>query len=400
MKEKFDLLLNEYLKDESTVVNSNKAYYIEFVKNMPEYLYKYFDKDKYLVKASVGAGQKSEIPWVCIFNRKITTSATQGIYICYLFKSDMSGFYLVLGQGITTFTELYGVDKYKNIKKVAEYFRNLINDKRFSTDPIDLKGTKELAKGYEQGTIISKYYAKTNYSERELLEDLMDFKEIYEGICENMMDSSYMDIVNNVVNQMDLSYVAAEEAKRIIEKTLIEEKEVKETQEVTLEKVNIPKYRKKNRYAGIAKRTNRKVDYIKKAKTNAKNGLLGEELVMTYEKERLINLGRKDLAEKIRWISKEDDGTGYDIISFDVDEFGEVQEKYIEVKTTEENDMNAFYISVNELKVMEKLKSQYYIYRIYNLKTRNPKVFILGYQDFKNKIDLAVESYVANIKRE
>ena len=400
MKEKFDLLLNEYLKDESALVDSNKEYYIEFVKHMPEYLYHYFDKEKYLVKASVGAGQKSEIPWLCIFNRKITTSATQGIYICYLFKSDMSGFYLVLGQGITTFTELYGMDKYKNIKKVAKYFRNLINDNKFSTDAIDLKGTKGLAKGYEQGTIISKYYDKTNDSEEELLTDLMDLKKIYDGICENMKDSSYMDIVNNVVNQLELPYITADEARKLIEKTLIEEKQTEVTEKVALEQVEIPKYKKKNKYAQITKKTNKKVDYIKKAKTNAKNGLLGEELVMMYEKEELIKLGRNDLAEKIRWVSKEDDGTGYDIISFDVGKYNTVQEKYIEVKSTEENNTSAFYISTNELKVMEQFKSQYYIYRVYNLKTKNPKVFILGYEDFKNKIELTVESYVANLKKE
>ena len=142
MKEKFDLLLREYLKDDSKLVNSSKEYYLEFVKNLPEDLYKYFDKEKYLIKASIGAGQKSEIAWLCIFNRNVTTSATQGIYICYLFKSDMSGFYLVLGQGITTFADLYGIEKYKNIEKVAKYFKNLIDDNKFSRENIDLKEKK------------------------------------------------------------------------------------------------------------------------------------------------------------------------------------------------------------------------------------------------------------------
>lgn len=40
----------------------------------------------------------------------------------------MSGFYLVLGQGITTFNALYGFQKYVNINKVAEYFKDLINN--------------------------------------------------------------------------------------------------------------------------------------------------------------------------------------------------------------------------------------------------------------------------------
>lgn len=396
MKEKFDILLNEYLNDDSVLVDSNKNYYIEFIKNVPEYLYNYFDKEKYLIKASVGAGQKNEIPWLCIFNKNITMSATKGIYICYLFKSDMSGFYLVLGQGITTFEELYKKEKYNNIKKVAEYFKNLISNNRFSKDPIDLKGTKGLAKGYEAGTIISKYYAKDNYTGEEIINDLIVLKGIYDEICENMAEHTYMDIVDNVLGHIESLYTIAEEAEKMIKETINEDEHTESI--VLLEQVDIPTYKRKNKYAEITKKSIKKIDYFKKAKSNAKNGLLGEELVIIYEKERLTKLGRSDLAEKIKWISKEDDSTGYDIVSFDIREFNNVREKYIEVKSTEENDTNTFYISANELKAMESLKRQYFIYRVYNVKSDNPKVFVLGYDDFKNKIDLTVESYVARIK--
>lgn len=137
MKNYFDILLNNFLLDNSQFVDSTQDYYVKFVRELPQYLYRYFDNNKYLIKASVGVGQKSEIPWLCIYNRNITTSATKGIYICYLFQSDMSGFYLVLGQGITTFDELYGSQKYVNINKVAEYFKTLINNENFSKESID-----------------------------------------------------------------------------------------------------------------------------------------------------------------------------------------------------------------------------------------------------------------------
>lgn len=398
MKKEFDILLNEYLQDKSSFVDSNKSYYNEFIRNLPTDLYKYFDKEKYLIKASMGAGQKSEIPWLCIFNKKITIAATKGIYICYLFKSDMSGFYLVLGQGITTFAELYSKQKYNNIRKVAEYFRNLIDDDKFDKKAIDLKGTKGLSKGYEAGTIISKYYEKGSYSDKQLIDDLLELKNIYDEICQNMVESTYMDIVYNVVKNMEESYIMIEEAEKIIKETLKEDKIIDEKTIATIEKVDIPKYKKKNKYSDITKKTIKKIDYLKKAKSNLKNGLLGEELVINYEKERLINLGRKDLAEKIKWVSKEDDSIGYDIISFDVEKLDDVKEKYIEVKSTDESSNNAFYISVNELKTMEKLKDQYFVYRVYNVNSKNPKMFILEYEDFKNKIDLSVEGYVAKIK--
>ena len=398
MKEYIDILMNDYLKDESKLVNSNQNYYKKFVKEFPSYLYNYFDKNKYLIKSSTGAGQKNEIPWLCIFNKNVTSSATQGIYICFLFRKDMSGFYLVLGQGITTFENLYKKDKFENITKVADYFKNLINVENFSKEKIDLRSNNKIAKGYEYGTIISKYYDKNSYSEKKLLDDLMNLKTIYDNICENLIDESYMDIVNNVIHNMLPDYIFANEANKMIEQSILEESNLEEAEIVILRLVDIPKNNKKNKYSDIQKKTIKKIDYVQKAKSNARNGLLGEELVIAYEQNRLRNIGREDLAENIKWISKEDDTIGYDIISFDVDNNNNVQEKYIEVKTTESSsDKNVFYISANEVSVAEKLKEKYFIYRIFNIK-KNPSVFVLNYSDFKDKIELSINSYMASIK--
>ena len=47
---------------------------------------------------------------------------------------------------------------------------------------------------------------------------------------------------------------------------------------------------------------------------------------------------------------------------------------------------------------MEKLKDQYFIYRVFNLKTKHPEVFVLDYNDFIAKIELSIDSYMASIK--
>ncbi|MCR5483349.1 MAG: DUF3578 domain-containing protein [Bacilli bacterium] len=398
MKDKIEVLMNEYLSDSSTNVDSNKNYYKVFVKELPEYLYRYFDSNKYLIKASVGVGQRSEIPWVCIFNKGVTKSATNGIYICYLFRKDMSGFYLELGQGITTFEELYGKDKNKNVDKVANYFKSLIDSEEFNKDAIDLRGKKELSKGYEHGTIISKYYEKDGLDEEELINDLNTLKKIYDDICDNLVDQTYMDIVNNVIQNMDPSSIVINQANAILDELLFEETDDKDAEIITLEQVDIPTSKKKNKYSGIRKKTIKKIDQMKKSKTNAKNGLLGEQLVMAYEQDRLNSIGRGDLAEKIKWISKDDDTIGYDILSFDIDENSNVVEKYIEVKTTEGPSDSVFYISANEIGTMNKFKNLYYIYRVFKVKTKKPEVFVLNYSDFKDKIELKVSDYVAGIK--
>ena len=58
--------------------------------DIPEDLYEtgLVDREKYLITASVGAGNWAMIPWICIFDRSITTSATKGVYIVSLLSKD------------------------------------------------------------------------------------------------------------------------------------------------------------------------------------------------------------------------------------------------------------------------------------------------------------------------
>ncbi|MGL5642579.1 MAG: MrcB family domain-containing protein, partial [Paraclostridium sp.] len=49
------------------------------------------DVQKFLVKGSGGNGQPAEVPWISIFMRDITKSATKGLYLVFLIKADFSG---------------------------------------------------------------------------------------------------------------------------------------------------------------------------------------------------------------------------------------------------------------------------------------------------------------------
>lgn len=70
------------------------------VKKDIEDIVKDFD-NTYQVKASAGAGNWANVPWLSILNPKITTTTQDGIYPVYLFSADGSGFYLSLNQGTT-----------------------------------------------------------------------------------------------------------------------------------------------------------------------------------------------------------------------------------------------------------------------------------------------------------
>jgi len=394
MKKEFDLLLSKFANDASRSVDSKKDYYQAFVNDVPKSLYKLFDREKYLIKASIGNGNKAEIPWLCIFNREITSSAVQGIYICYLFNADMSGFYLVLLQGITAFKK-YKRNQNKCLKKASEYFKNLIEDNYFDKGEIVLNGKKGLSKSYEAGTILSKYYKKDDYIEDELLTDLQCLKNIYDEIADSL-SYPYMEIIDNIMND-NYNPTTIQQA-FLIENDGMDIATVNDGSENLLKLSIIPKAKKKKRINRKLITGLKKVDYRKKAQRNEETGLLGEMLVLNYERNRLINLGRRDLAEKIEWRSRADDTLGYDIKSFDIDQDHQVHDRFIEVKTTVGDEYEEFYITRREKNIMDEYKDYYYVYRVYNLKTDEPKFYMLSYEDMSDRVELSVYDYVATIK--
>jgi len=123
-------------------------------------------------------------------------------------------------------------------------------------------------------------------------------------------------------------------------------------------------------------RPSKDLDYAGQDARNKELGLAGEKLVLELEKQQLIKLGRKDLAEKVRLVSETlGDGAGYDVASFSAD--GE--SKYIEVKTTSGAKVVSFFMSSNELAFAQTYKDNYYLYRVfeYDKNTNTAKCFIL-----------------------
>lgn len=105
--------------------------------------------------------------------------------------------------------------------------------------------------------------------------------------------------------------------------------------------------------------------YVKDYKKKLDNGYVGEALVFEFEKNKLIEMGRPDLAAKIKWISRDNgDGFGYDIQSFDIIN-GCEKEIYIEVKSTSSSLTSDFEMSSNELEFAKNHPDDYKLYRIY-----------------------------------
>ena len=115
-----------------------------------------------------------------------------------------------------------------------------------------------------------------------------------------------------------------------------------------------------------------KTNYIEREQNNRLLGEQGEQLVINYERWRLIKAGKEDLVDKIEWISKNlGDGTGYDILSKNING----SDRYIEVKTTKLSKETPFYLTKTELSFASLKRNNFYLYRVFNFDSK-PQFFI------------------------
>jgi hypothetical protein len=90
----------------------------------------------------------------------------------------------------------------------------------------------------------------------------------------------------------------------------------------------------------IYKRMPFKVNYLEREQNNRRLGMIGEKIVVEYERRKLISIGKEKLADKIEWISQEQgDGAGFDILS----KYPNGKDKFIEVKSTKLSKEAPFY---------------------------------------------------------
>lgn len=376
MSKLFKYILENY-NDGSEKVDSSTELYKVLTKTLPNKIGYTLGISDLIVKGSMGQGNKTQYPWIAIMNKNITQSTQYGLYMVYLFKRDMTGFYLSLNQGITFFEKEYGKNRYINATLVADYFRTQIGETSFSKNEIDITcgdKTKSLGYGYQRTNIISKYYPIDKLDEKMLVKDLFELYHIYDDILQHISTSSYDAIIKDILVHEEESFLDADTAIYEIKKVLDQYDNLPSGLHRTLIEAE-PSIKLSKKYERITKPKTTKIDYINKARKDAEIGLLGEELVINYEKERLINLDLNEYAEKIRWISKESDSYGYDIESFDVDENGKVYHIKIEVKTTASKADTEFFVTKNELEVSKEYKKSYFIYRVYDAKGLYPKFY-------------------------
>lgn len=161
----------------------------------------------YKVKGSVGAGRWTDVPWIAVFDTRVTKSAQKGVYIVYLLNKDSRTLYLTLNQGATDIAQEGGTDsegklaftgianannaKTKDaLKQRAQVIRGAIGDaKGLCHGSID-SGSP----AYDAGCIYYKEYRVTDLPDDEgLVKDLLTFISLYKMYYELFIENPSED---------------------------------------------------------------------------------------------------------------------------------------------------------------------------------------------------------------
>lgn len=374
MNKEFNEVLNNYLLEDPNKVDSSSYCYELVCRTLPKLISEYLGRDDLLVQGSVGKGNRTDFPWISILNRNITTTTQQGLYMVFLFKKDMSGFYLALGHGITYFEKKFGSEKYAMARQMVEYYKTQIDPGSYSFEPIDLGASKnQLAYGYEQATVISVEFLKDQFTDLSIEKAIKEILNQYDEIYIHMQSRSYDDVIDQVLSNEDQFtdvFTAIKQANDVLYE---DPASLYDTKRMLVEEVPYAKQSKK--YRRLTAPVIRKTDYVKKAKKDAITGLMGEKLVMEFEMQRLQDLGLDDYIPEIQQVSEVSDSFGYDLKSYQRDLNGNIEQIYIEVKTTSSKIDTEFFVSINEVNKSKDLKDAFWIYRVYDCYASNPKFY-------------------------
>lgn len=121
------------------------------------------ERDNISVEFSPGQGNWAAVPWIALFDRSETQTIQNGRYVVFLFRSDCSGVYLTLNQGVTKLhKELGRAGGADKLRELAASMRTQVNELAahgFALDHDIQLSAKGLGADYAASTVAHKFYA-------------------------------------------------------------------------------------------------------------------------------------------------------------------------------------------------------------------------------------------------
>jgi len=138
--------------------------------------------DAFLYRGSPGQSTWADVPWIAVFDPVVTTAATRGYYVVYLFSATMADVHLTLAQGTTAVREEFPGGARSELQRRAALMRARLPEHAewFSDAPIKLGGESPLAKDYEPSVAFGVSYKTQNLpAEEDLVADLRRMSRLY-----------------------------------------------------------------------------------------------------------------------------------------------------------------------------------------------------------------------------
>jgi len=137
------------------------------------------------VKYSSGKGNWAAVPWIAVMDERETETTQEGRYVVFLFRSDCSGVYMTLNQGVTQpIRDLGRTPGLAQLRERAAAMRTLVgklHERGFAlTDDIQLQ-QEGLGRDYEASTVAHKLFRRDAIPDDAALQrDLDALLEAYE----------------------------------------------------------------------------------------------------------------------------------------------------------------------------------------------------------------------------
>jgi 5-methylcytosine-specific restriction enzyme A len=138
-----------------------------------------------LVEGSAGAGNWAAVPWISVFDPAITTSATHGYYVVYLFHVNQPIVHLSLNQGTTAVREEFGARAREILRDRADLMRKRVAEfsDALPINKIDLGSEARLPGDYAAGHALGlTYHTSTLPDEAQLRADLQTIARAYRAL--------------------------------------------------------------------------------------------------------------------------------------------------------------------------------------------------------------------------
>lgn len=122
-----------------------------------------------------------------------------------------------------------------------------------------------------------------------------------------------------------------------------------------------------------------KRNIIQQMKIKLEVDLRGEELILKYERNKLIKKGFPNLAELVCNVSLYDCSLGYDIRSYEILPDGTAKEIFIKIKSSVSSRLNEFTLTKKELENLSSSPDNYKLYRVFDIYSDKPKFYKVKY---------------------